>query len=57
MAGVTALALRGIGTAPDFVHDFLTDTWIHPDTGVVIFGEDMPRELIAWCHLNPEEET
>lgn len=57
MAGVTALALRGIGAAPDFVHDFLTDTWIHPDTGVVIFGEDMPRELIPWCHLNPQEET
>lgn len=51
MAGVTALAMRTYGTTPDFVHDFLTDTWNHPDTGVLILSEDMPRELIPWCHL------
>lgn len=54
MAGVAALAMRTYGTTPDFDHDALTDTWIHPDTGVLIFGEDMPRELIPWCRLNEE---
>ena len=54
MAGVTGLALRAPCTAVDFDHDLLTDTWIHPDTGVLIFGEDMPRELIPWCR--PTEE-
>ena len=51
MAGVSALALRSYSTEPDFDHDITSDTWIHPDTGVLIFGENMPRELIPWCHL------
>lgn len=54
MAGVTALAMRTYSTDPDYVHDFLSDTWIHPDTGVLIFGEHMPRELIPWCRLTEE---
>jgi hypothetical protein len=31
---------------PDFVHDLLPDVWTHPETGVLILGEDMPRELM-----------
>lgn len=30
----------------DFEHDYLPDTWTHPETGVMILGEDMPQELI-----------
>lgn len=30
----------------DFVHDFVMDVYIHPDTDVMIFAEDMPEELL-----------
>lgn len=33
----------------DFEHDFLIDVWVQPESGVIILGEDMPRELMPWC--------
>lgn len=36
----------------DFEHDLLIDVWTHPDSGVVILGEDMPHELMPWCRDN-----
>jgi hypothetical protein len=54
MAGVAALAMRGNGQTSD---DFLTDTWTHPDTGVLIYGADLPRELIPLSHLTPAPTT
>jgi hypothetical protein len=33
---------------PDFELDHLPNTWIHPETGVTILGEDMPHELKPW---------
>lgn len=35
----------------DFHYDPVTDRWVHPDTGVIIRGEDMPPELIPVCWL------
>lgn len=32
--------------SPDFEHDYLPDIWVHPETSVVILGEDMPHELM-----------
>lgn len=29
----------------DFVHVFEPDWWVHPETGVTVFAEDMPTEL------------
>lgn len=34
--------------SPDFEHDYLPDVWVHPETGVLILGEDMPHELMPW---------
>lgn len=35
----------------DFRYDAAADVWVHPDTGVIILGEDMPPELIPVCWL------
>ena len=39
------------GRHRDFRYDAAADVWVHPDTGVIIFGEDMPPELIPVCWL------
>lgn len=39
--------------SPDFEHDLLVNVWTHPETGVLILGEDMPHELMPWT---PREE-
>jgi hypothetical protein len=31
--------------SPDYRAEWLRLTWTHPETGVVIYGEDMPTEL------------
>lgn len=32
--------------SPSFAYSLGTDLYEHPETGVVIFGEDMPEELL-----------
>lgn len=34
----------------DFEHDPLIDVWTHPESGVIILGEDMPPELKPWAN-------
>lgn len=41
--------------SPDFDHDLLIDVWSHPESGVVILGEDMPHELMPWTPRGEEE--
>lgn len=33
----------------DYDLDALSLTWVHPETGVSIYDEDMPRELKPWA--------
>lgn len=40
--------------SPDFEHDYVTDSWYHRESGVLIFGEDMPRELKPWAPRDEE---